>query len=224
MATPARSSSSIPQPRLRRRQFIRFLGWGSFSSVAVSCASAPPATNQSLAPTPPALADYSNLEKLLQQQQWLAANAETAFIVSEVERQVRTLQSGPALNEPLSPTFFSIKLARVPCDVLKEIDQRWLKYSQGRFGLSVQAKIWQTVGRPTTGAELAKWNAFGDRLGWRSSGRWLTYNRLKPSPTTHQGTLPYFGEWFGQLILNLNVQGIEPYLVSLYSYVERCGL
>lgn len=223
MATPSCFSCSIVLQLLRQGWLIRLLGWGTLSSLVVACASLPPVIHPSPMPTP-SLADDSNLERLLQQQQWLAANAETAVIVSAVERQVRTMQSGPGFNEPMSPTFFSIKLRRVPCDVFRKIDQLWLKYSQGRFGLSVQARIWQAVGRPTTGAELAKWHLFGDRVGWRSNGRWLTYYTLQPSPTRHQGTLPYFGEWFGQLIVNLNVQGIEQYLVSLYNRVETCGL
>ncbi len=33
-----------------------------------------------------------------------------------------------------------------PCIDLRTIDQLWVRYSNGRFGFSVQKRIWQSVG------------------------------------------------------------------------------
>ncbi len=45
-----------------------------------------------------------------------------------------------------------------PCPDLQTIAQLWVKYSQGRFGFTVQNRIWQNVGE-----EYAK---FSDSVGW----------------------------------------------------------
>jgi len=33
-----------------------------------------------------------------------------------------------------------------PCEDLRTIDQLWVKYSNGRFGFSVQKRIYQSLG------------------------------------------------------------------------------
>ncbi|MEH2424372.1 MAG: GUN4 domain-containing protein [Nostoc sp.] len=50
-----------------------------------------------------------------------------------------------------------------PCTDLRTIDQLWVKYSNGRFGFSVQKRIWESVGKD--------YGKFGDRVGWR---KWRT--------------------------------------------------
>ncbi len=50
------------------------------------------------------------------------------------------------------------------CEDLRTIDQLWVKYSNGRFGFSVQKRIWHSIGGNKyadykTGATLAiKWD------------------------------------------------------------------
>jgi HTH-type transcriptional regulator/antitoxin HigA len=55
-----------------------------------------------------------------------------------------------------------------PCDDLRTIDQLWVKYSQGRFGFSVQKKIWLEVGGKVDYDTECK---LGDRVGWRKGGK-----------------------------------------------------
>ena len=47
----------------------------------------------------------------------------------------------------------------------RTIDTLWLKYSSDRFGFSVQKQIWQEA--------KEKFLAFGDRVGWRTQGKWI---------------------------------------------------
>ncbi len=75
-------------------------------------------------------------------------------------------------------------------DDLRTIDQLWVKYSQGRFGFSVQKKIWLQCGGKVdydTECEL------GDRVGWRKGGRWLNYDDLTFNKQAQEGPLPLRG-------------------------------
>jgi len=75
-----------------------------------------------------------------------------------------------------------------PCEDLRTIDQLWVKYSQGRFGFSVQKKIWLEVGGRVDGETECK---LGDRIGWRKGGKWLDYDELTFNKQAQQGHLPY---------------------------------
>ena len=79
-----------------------------------------------------------------------------------------------------------------PCEDLQTIDQLWVKYSNGRFGFSVQKRIYQSL-RGTRSYDSKVWEAFGDQVGWRVRGSWLYYNNLKFNQTAPKGHLPRFG-------------------------------
>ena len=66
---------------------------------------------------------------------------------------------------------------RFPCKDLKIIDKLWVHYSQGKFGFSVQKKIWEECGSPT-GDEIGDWLRFCDRVGWLEGGEWMSYHEL----------------------------------------------
>jgi hypothetical protein len=67
-------------------------------------------------------------------------------------------------------------IEKFPCTDLHTIDQLWLKYSNGRFGFSVQKRIlesfWESFGK-NPDADYKKFCCFGERLGWRVNDRWL---------------------------------------------------
>jgi hypothetical protein len=52
-----------------------------------------------------------------------------------------------------------------------------VKYSEGRFGFSVQKEIYQELGG-TREYDEEIWLKFGDRVGWRKDEEWLKYNQL----------------------------------------------
>ena len=53
-----------------------------------------------------------------------------------------------------------------PCLDLGTIDKLWIKYSNGKFGFSVQKQIYLSVGG-TKEYDQKVWEAFGDKVGWR---------------------------------------------------------
>lgn len=69
-----------------------------------------------------------------------------------------------------------------PCEDLLAIDRLWVHYSKtsahpnGKFGFSVQKQIWQECRSPMVYNE--DWEKFGDRVGWRKGGDWLSYSEL----------------------------------------------
>ena len=84
-----------------------------------------------------------------------------------------------------------------PCEDLRTIDQLWVKYSNERFGFSVQKRIYQSLGG-TRSYDRKIWENFGDQVGWRVGGswfwrvggNWLEYKDLKFNQTAPVGHLP----------------------------------
>ena len=85
-------------------------------------------------------------------------------------------------------------LRTFPCPDLRTIDQLWVKYSNERFGFSVQQHIWQSIGG-NKGADKEIWWRFGDRVGWRTEDEWIAYKDLTFTLKASQGHLPYCRAW-----------------------------
>ena len=75
--------------------------------------------------------DYSRLRDLLTLRQWEQADKETWALMCE------------ALSKPIGSYIFCNDLKKLPNEILQTIDQLWLKYSNGRFGFSVQKQIYE---------------------------------------------------------------------------------
>lgn len=90
--------------------------------------------------------------------------------------------------------FDRADLEKFPCEDLRTIDRLWLQYSrtpeypEGKWGFSVQKRIWQECGSPM--GYNYNWEKFGDRVGWRKiRPNWLFYKpHLQKSPP---GQLPW---------------------------------
>jgi hypothetical protein len=92
--------------------------------------------------------DYTRLRDLLKAGKWKEADKETlAVMLKTVDREQKVW---------LDPK--SIK--NFPSADLRTIDQLWVKYSHGRFGFSVQKRIWESVAQDYT--------KLGDIVGWRT--------------------------------------------------------
>ena len=144
--------------------------------------SPPPITTPSPTPTfrpspPPTPSRYTKLETLLQSQNFRGADIETDRVMLAVANR----QSEGWLRIEDAENF--------PCKELRTIDNLWLKYSQGKFGISVQQEIYKNLGG-TKQYDVNVWRSFGDRIGWRSGGSWLTYNELNFSISAPTGQLP----------------------------------
>ncbi|TRU59405.1 MAG: protein kinase [Microcystis aeruginosa Ma_QC_Ch_20071001_M135] len=76
-----------------------------------------------------------------------------------------------------------------PCEDLATINQLWLKYSQGKFGISVQKRIYESLGG-SGNYDQQKWNAFGAKVGWQVNNKWLYYDQITFSLKAPCGHLP----------------------------------
>ncbi|WP_287524758.1 GUN4 domain-containing protein [Okeania sp. SIO2C2] len=116
------------------------------------------------------------LEEYMCQGEWRKADEETLFIFYQV-MAFKDIEKHNIYDE-------------IPLSILREIDQLWVKYSDGKFGFSVHKKIYQSVGgRKKYDEEV--WEAFGNEVGWRQGGEWLYWDDLTYRLDTHcVGTLP----------------------------------
>jgi hypothetical protein len=140
--------------------------------------------------------DYTKLRDLLAKGKWKEANEETLDVM--LNAAGREIEGG--LNVE------SIKM--FPCTDLRTIDRLWAKYSDGRFGFSVQKRVFQNVTCDTShylSYELYHreqlYEILGARLGWFVNGKWMNFSDLTFSLDAPKGHLPslgslFYGGWF----------------------------
>jgi len=121
--------------------------------------------------------DYRQLDRLLASEKWKEADKETKKKM--LEAAGRTEEMWLRIED----------IDQFPCEDLRTIDQLWVKYSNGRFGFSVQKRIYESLGG-TREYDEKIWDAFGDRVGWRVNSKWLDYNDLKFNTKAPEGHLP----------------------------------
>jgi hypothetical protein len=121
---------------------------------------------------------YQKLEKLLANGDWKEADQETAKVMLKLAER----ESEGWLD------YDSIK--NFPCEDLRTIDQLWVKYSNGRFGYSVQKNIWLECGGKIDYETECK---LGDRIGWRLDEEWMEYDQGTFSLDAPVGHLPCGG-------------------------------
>jgi hypothetical protein len=85
-------------------------------------------------------------------------------------------------------TFLSEDIHRFSCTELRIIDQLWVKYSNGRFGFSIQKQIWQSLSGNID--MVSDGPRFGERVGWYIDHRWLASYELTFSLSAPVGHLP----------------------------------
>jgi len=120
--------------------------------------------------------DYERLRDLLKSGQWKAADQETADRMCEV---MGRQEDGWLRVEDIQ---------NFPCIDLRTIDQLWVKHSRGKFGFSVQKKIWQECGSLT--ANTPNWEKFGEVVEWKKGDVWKIYNELTFEISAPSGHLP----------------------------------
>jgi hypothetical protein len=122
--------------------------------------------------------DYSELAELLKQQKWKEADEITFKGMLEVA------------NRSSAGWLRVEDIDNFPCEDLRTIDGLWVDNSKGRFGFSVQAKIYRELGGTQEYNEEV-WKAFGDMVGWRSrGGSWIYYKDVTFDLKAPQGHLP----------------------------------
>jgi uncharacterized caspase-like protein len=108
--------------------------------------------------------DYQDLELLLKEQKWYMADELTAKLMLKVANREKERW----LNET------SVK--RFPSEDLRTIDQLWVYYSKGKFGFSVQKKLWLTYGGQLGEYDYEVWKKFGVEVDWYNpkNNEWKT--------------------------------------------------
>lgn len=115
---------------------------------------------------------YTNLENYLAKQEWKQADLETSGLIFQ---------------------DFESNASKISCSKINKIDELWQKYSNRRFGFSVQSYIYQKTGNPLGKRNQNTWPKFADRVGWRVNGNWLeSYESLNLSLNAPKGHLPVF--------------------------------
>ncbi|MGI0494333.1 GUN4 domain-containing protein [Alkalinema pantanalense CENA528] len=107
------------------------------------------------------------------------------------------------LLDPSSVSLKPLPEIKLTPELIRAIDEAWLEASQGRFGLSVQAKIWESIRAKSPKDETAAINQFRDRVGWKLtqprkendflSSDWLNESEIKYSDKAPVGHLPWMG-------------------------------
>jgi hypothetical protein len=119
--------------------------------------------------------DYTELRDLLAAGNWRLADEETMLVMLKAAGRDKV---GRLSDESIE---------NFPCTDLRTIDQLWGKYSNGRFGFSVQKRIWESVGK--------NYENFGEAVGWRKKGwwknfEWITYEDVIFDTKALVGHLP----------------------------------
>ncbi|MEO1396481.1 MAG: GUN4 domain-containing protein [Cyanobacteria bacterium J06634_5] len=124
--------------------------------------------------------DYAPLRDLLKAGDWKAADKET------YEVMIR------AVGKNSGDYFTKEELLNFPCKDLLTIDRLWVKYSEGRFGFSVQKKIYVACGAKLDGEYPGDkiWKDFEDRVGWRVDGSDVSYTEVTFDTSAPEGHLP----------------------------------
>ncbi|MBD2515114.1 GUN4 domain-containing protein [Nostoc sp. FACHB-973] len=144
--------------------------------------------------------DYRKLRDYLATGNWKDADYETYLVMLQ------------AVGRKEGDWIRDEELLNFPCKDLRTIDLLWVKYSNGRFGFSIQKEIYLSVGGKPDGMYYEKaWGKLGDRVGWRVSSDWIaassqvTFNTSAPG-----GHLP-FGGW-----------GVLFYRIETFFRIETC--
>ncbi|MFM6277651.1 MAG: GUN4 domain-containing protein, partial [Dolichospermum sp.] len=122
-------------------------------------------------------AAFRNLDKLLATGKWKEADIETYKVMLKI--------AGRQKEGNLD--FNSIK--NFSCSSMQDIDKRWVKASNGRFGFSIQKQIWTDIAS-TVGYNSDDFNKFSDQVGWRTKNNWLRYSDLTFNINAPRGHLP----------------------------------
>jgi hypothetical protein len=124
--------------------------------------------------------DYTTLRELLQQKKWKEADQKTSdLMLAAANRQQERYLDEESIN-------------KFACEDLRMLNQEWLKASGGKFGFSVQLRIYKQTGNTPGSFDGETYKRFGDAVGWRKNGEWQDYyKQLIWAPSmAPQGHLP----------------------------------
>jgi GUN4-like len=159
--------------------------------------------------------DYARLRDLLKAGRWREADREMCDVMMEIIGDLNVVSA--------YYTTFEKKILKFPYSDLQTIDRLWVKYSGGRFGFSIQMRIYLDCGGGLDGEQQdwEIWEMFCERLGWRENEKDIIYRCLQFDPQfSAPGELPLF--FFRHLQMNrYSFQGqIRDFWLALVSYKD----
>lgn len=101
--------------------------------------------------------DYDPLQRLLIEQDFEEADRLTLAKLCEL--------AGPTAVKRKWVYFTEVE--QFPAVDLHTIDRLWLIYSEGKFGFSVQRRLWLSLGQ--------NWDKFWPRIAWKDDNIWTRY-------------------------------------------------
>ncbi|WP_434684839.1 protein kinase domain-containing protein [Pseudanabaena minima] len=146
-----------------------------------------PVSNQNVAKSPVELrsdknVDYSELEFLLKQKDWEAANELTTEIILEITEREQ------------ERWITNVNMNNFPHTDLLTIDQLWLYYSARKFGFSCQVKVWFECGGEIEEYDKKAYHLFLTRIGWydpkKLIAKEVTYDQFM-NKTNNAKNAPY---------------------------------
>jgi hypothetical protein len=154
------------------------------------------------------LLQSARLEHLLTIGSWKDADLETKRLLLEIAGRER---AGWLLVEDVKS---------ISPQALAAIDRLWVKYSNGRFGFSVQRDIWHQLGCKSADnmqIQTISENKFGECVRWRVGSRWLSqWDDFNDDLQAPPGSLPrayifalngwwsFSNGWTGYFLLNFD--------------------
>jgi serine/threonine protein kinase len=120
--------------------------------------------------------NYTKLEKLLSAQKWKEADYETWNVMCQV------------MNKHSGGYLFPSDLGKFPLNDLLIIDLLWQKYSNKRFGFTIQKQIWEKVGK--------EYNLFCQNVEWTVYQPYIPDDKIQFNLKAPLGHLPS-RKWIG---------------------------
>ncbi|MTJ17927.1 MULTISPECIES: serine/threonine-protein kinase [unclassified Dolichospermum] len=203
-----RQQKNIPTPQLENSS--SFLS--KMKEIFIPQNSTPQPINQEVQLKSSCGMDDKKLRDLLKAGKWKEADEETARVMLAVAKR----EEEGWLDVESIDNF--------PCEDLRTIDQLWVKYSDGKFGFSVQKRIYQGLGG-TRQYNSDIWEKFGDKVGWRKGGNWLYYKDITFDKKAPEGHFParygvgglWGGGWWVGVVGGFGIS-------SLASRLESCNI
>ncbi|MBD2344301.1 GUN4 domain-containing protein [Anabaena subtropica] len=153
--------------------------------------------------------DYTQLQNLLAESKWQQADEETMDLMLEV------VDTGGIEKDVLN----NDDIKNFPCADLDIIDRLWIKYSNGRFGFSVQKRIWESVGG-NPNADYETIFSFGEHVGWRLKQKWISFEDVIFDIEAPEGHFPFSVRRFALVV----TPAVFAVISCITSALARCNI
>ena len=129
--------------------------------------------------------DFSRLQELLAAGEFEQADLASVRLMCQL--------AGPAA-EKRKWLYFS-EVPQLPVTDLRTIDALWRAYSDGKFGYSVQRKLWQNLNK--------NWDRLWVEIGWKEGNHWTRYpGEFTWDLSAPKGHLPLTNQLRGVRVMN----------------------